>query len=199
MTDLTPLLNELLLQRHATPIPIPRKAPAPSDEFLKEAYRIVSPPAQFPYHQCLYPMSSTKTLIEYVAIPHPFLPRLPPLDPPALPLDRPSTTTQPPLVLLPLGQRHAPIPHRRATRRHRQRMQSRPARARRRHPKPRRSREPTPQDRGLPAPAPIRQKTRSRLSGSMGGWGGWVCRWRHGKECRGGDGGYPAMRGRCPS
>lgn len=42
MTDLTPTLNAILLERQSPPIPIKTyNKTSPADEFLKEAYRIV--------------------------------------------------------------------------------------------------------------------------------------------------------------
>ena len=43
MTDLTPILNELLKSQNSLPTLDPSLALQKIDEFLKEAYRIVSP------------------------------------------------------------------------------------------------------------------------------------------------------------
>jgi syntaxin 18 len=47
MTDLTPILNDLLNSHNARPTSNPSLTLQNIDEFLKEAYRIVSPNAAF--------------------------------------------------------------------------------------------------------------------------------------------------------
>jgi hypothetical protein len=50
MTDLTPVLNELLKSHDARPTIDPSLSLKTIDEFLKEAYRIVSVHASEPVH-----------------------------------------------------------------------------------------------------------------------------------------------------
>lgn len=119
MTDLTPTLNNLL-SKQGSSIPQTRKpCTETADEFLKEAYRIVS--------HALYtqtPAKQKEPLTQvHLELTHPFPPPIPPINPPRLPLNNPTTT--PPKHNNPQPQKctpnrqHPNKPHRPRTRRSR--------------------------------------------------------------------------------
>jgi hypothetical protein len=85
MTDLTPTLNQLLSAKNGPSIPsASRPSPETADEFLKEAYRIVSTAAPPPNDKLTHP-----------ELTHPLPPEIPPINPPRLPNHNSLPTPQP--------------------------------------------------------------------------------------------------------
>lgn len=115
MTDLTPIFSDLL-KSHNARLAKPSLSLQNVDEFLKEAYRIVSAMCPFhsiPFHSHLKPNISNhshrhperRDSLTHLLSPH---------HPPTLPLNRPSSPPKPPLLPRPIQ-----VPNRPPTRRNR--------------------------------------------------------------------------------
>ena len=127
MGDITPTLNELLKRHNAHCNRHPLTRSTTRDEFLKEAYRIVTFPLlslKRVYPQCPLLALTNPSPSE---LPHPLPPDLPPLNPPSLPLHLPSTPPHRALHTPPQQQQQQPLsktpshdsPHLLRPRRHR--------------------------------------------------------------------------------
>lgn len=102
MTDLTPLFSDLLQKKDSPGIPNNKKPPPPSDEFLKEAYLIVTYPG--------YPIGfMVPELTTPVGHTHLLATTKPSTDPEILPFYRASACIKP-------SRKHRRFPNRRTTR-----------------------------------------------------------------------------------
>lgn len=95
MTDITPAINTLLTTKHSTDPVSSAPSTATADEFLKEAYRIVSPIPQT-HMNANNKLDWKRIKLTIPELPHLLPPPLPPIHPPLLPNyhpDSPAVTT----------------------------------------------------------------------------------------------------------
>ena len=126
MSDITPLLAELLKKHDARLNASRRRASETEDTFLREAYRIVCPTRSHPFFLPSPRVPKCPNLsIPYFSIstterPYILPTQLPPLNPTSLPLQRPFP---PPPPLQPKGSQYHYYPHKPPTRPNRHRNQ----------------------------------------------------------------------------
>lgn len=170
MTDLTPALNELLSSKNNPPLPSKTSRPAPTettDEFLKEAYRIVSPNQTSPKPTMLTPKKPE--------LPHPLPSKIPPHNPPSLPHNNSRAATQTPQQnnhhTHPTQPPTNPPnnPHGSRPRRNRHLNSPPPPRPHNLNNKPRHSRIPPPRNPIHAPPQEIRPQRRRRSPPALGG------------------------------